>query len=276
MKVSAERFEPVAAAQEASKLVEVPQREPILALENVTVDFDGFLALRGLDFSMERRELRFVIGPNGAGKTSLLDVITGKVRPVRGRVRFAGRELVGLTPHAIATLGIGRKFQTPSVFPAHTVMENMILAFSSGRSVLSTLFRPIRRTFREEIGEILELVGLSAETRLPAGLLSHGKRQWLEIAMLMTQEPELLLLDEPAAGMTGLERDSTVRLLESIAARRSVLVIEHDMEFVRRLARTVTVLHAGSVLCEGTMQEVSQNPTVIDVYLGRAHGFGDA
>jgi urea transport system ATP-binding protein len=250
--------------------------DTILALEDVTVDFDGFLALRGLDFSMERGELRFVIGPNGAGKTSLLDVVTGNVRPARGRVRFGRHDLRGMAPHEIAMLGIGRKFQTPSVFPAHTVTENMILAFSSGRSVLDTLLRPIRATYREEIAEILELIGLSAEAGWPAGLLSHGKKQWLELAMLMTQEPELLLLDEPAAGMTGLERDQTVHLVESIAANRSVLVIEHDMQFVRRLARKVTVLHAGSVLCEGSMREVSENPTVIDVYLGRAGGLEDA
>jgi urea transport system ATP-binding protein len=254
----------------------MPEPETVLALEDVTVDFDGFLALRGLNFSIARGELRFVIGPNGAGKTTLLDVVTGKVRPASGQVRFRERDLLGLAPHEIAQLGIGRKFQTPSVFPAHTVSENMILAFASGRTVLDTLRRPIRPSYREEIAEILELVGLSAEAAFPAGLLSHGKKQWLEIAMLMTQEPQLLLLDEPAAGMTGLERDQTVRLLESIAAKRSVLVIEHDMEFVRRLARKVTVLHAGSVLCEGSMAEVSENPMVIDVYLGRTKGLEDA
>jgi len=242
---------------------------PILALEDVTLDFDGFLALRNLRFSMQRGELRFVIGPNGAGKTSLLDVVTGKVRATSGRVSFEDTSLLGRSPHEIASLGIGRKFQTPAVFPGHTVFDNMVLSLRSGRGVLSTLLRPMRPTYRAEIFEILELVGLTGEARRPAGLLSHGQKQWLELAMLMTQEPRLLLLDEPAAGMTGLERDQTVRLLETIAQNRTVLVIEHDMEFVRRLARTVTVLHAGSVLCEGTMGEVQANPTVVEVYLGR-------
>jgi urea transport system ATP-binding protein len=240
-----------------------------LSIEDVTLDFDGFLALRNLRFSMEKGELRFVIGPNGAGKTSLLDVITGKVRPTSGRVTFDGHDLVGRLPHEIAALGVGRKFQTPAVFPGHTVFENMVLALRGPRGVAATLFRRMRPTYREEIFEILEIMGLTAESERPAGLLSHGRKQWLELAMLMTQEPSLLLLDEPAAGMTGLERDQTVRLLETIAKDRTVLVIEHDMEFVRRLAKKVTVLCAGSVLCEGTMSEVQANPTVVEVYLGR-------
>ena len=243
---------------------------PVLSLEDVTLDFDGFLALRGLRFAMAPGELRFVIGPNGAGKTSLLDVITGKVRVSAGTVTFDGHDLRGRAPHEIAALGVGRKFQTPAVFPGHTVFDNMVLSLRSERGVLATLFRPMRPTYRDEIFEILEIMGLSGEAARPAGLLSHGQKQWLELAMLMTQEPRLLLLDEPAAGMTGLERDQTVRLLETIAKDRTVLVIEHDMEFVRRLARTVTVLHAGSVLCEGTMGEVQANPTVVEVYLGRS------
>jgi urea transport system ATP-binding protein len=242
---------------------------PLLAIEDVTLDFDGFLALRNLNFSMEPGELRFVIGPNGAGKTSLLDVITGKVRPTSGRVTFDGHDLVGRSSHAIAALGVGRKFQTPAVFPGHSVFENMVLAFRSLRGVTATLFGRLRPTHREEIFEILEIMGLSAAAERPAGLLSHGQKQWLELAMLMIQGPRLLLLDEPAAGMTGLERDQTVQLLEGIALNHTVLVIEHDMEFVRRLARTVTVLQAGSVLCEGTMAEVQANPTVVEVYLGR-------
>jgi urea transport system ATP-binding protein len=242
---------------------------PLLAIEDVTLDFDGFLALRNLNFSMEPGELRFVIGPNGAGKTSLLDVITGKVRPTSGRVTFDGHDLVGRSSHAIAALGVGRKFQTPAVFPGHSVFENMVLAFRSPRGVTATLFGRMGPTHREEIFEMLEIMGLSAEAERPAGLLSHGQKQWLELAMLMIQGPRLLLLDEPAAGMTGLERDQTVQLLEGIALNHTVLVIEHDMEFVRRLARTVTVLQAGSVLCEGTMEEVQANPTVVEVYLGR-------
>jgi urea transport system ATP-binding protein len=243
---------------------------PILSLHDVTLDFDGFLALRNLSLELETGEMRFIIGPNGAGKTSLLDAITGKVRATSGRILFDGQSLVGLAPHDIAALGIGRKFQTPAVFPGHTVFDNMVLAFRSPRGVTATMFDRLSATRRDEILEILELMGLSSETERPAGLLSHGKKQWLELAMLMTQEPRLLLLDEPAAGMTGLERDQTVRLLETIAKTHTVLVIEHDMEFVRRLARTVTVLHAGQVLCEGTMAEVQANPTVVDVYLGRS------
>jgi urea transport system ATP-binding protein len=243
--------------------------DPILSIDDVTLDFDGFLALNKLQFSIARGEMRFIIGPNGAGKTSLLDVITGKVRPTRGRVTFDGHDLVGRLPHQIAALGIGRKFQTPAVFPGHTVFENMVLSLKSARGVLATLFRPLRPTYRDEIFEILELMGLSGEAQRPAGLLSHGQKQWLELSMLMTQEPRQLLLDEPAAGMTGLERDQTVRLLQTIAENRTVLVIEHDMEFVRRLAQKVTVLHAGSVLCEGSMAEVQANPTVVEVYLGR-------
>jgi urea transport system ATP-binding protein len=242
---------------------------PLLAIEDVTLDFDGFLALRNLSLRLEPGELRFVIGPNGAGKTSLLDVITGKVRATRGRVTFDGRDIVGRPSHEIAALGIGRKFQTPAVFPGHTVLENMTLALRSPRGVFSTLVRGLRPRYREEIAEILEIMGLSGESSRPAGLLSHGQKQWLELAMLMIQEPRLLLLDEPAAGMTGLERDQTVRLLEAIAETHTLLIIEHDMEFVRRLARKVTVLHAGSVLCEGTMHEVQANPTVVEVYLGR-------
>jgi len=242
---------------------------PLLSIEDVTLNFDGFLALRNLTLSIAPGELRFVIGPNGAGKTSLLDSITGKVRATSGRVTFDGHDLIGRSPQDIAALGIGRKFQTPAVFPGHTVFDNMVLSLKSERGVLATLFRPMRPTYREEIFEILEIMGLSAEAQRPAGLLSHGQKQWLELAMLMTQEPRLLLLDEPAAGMTGLERDQTVRLLETIAKDHTVLVIEHDMEFVRRLAKTVTVLQAGSVLCEGTMAEVQANPTVVEVYLGR-------
>jgi urea transport system ATP-binding protein len=242
---------------------------PLLSLEDVTLDFDGFLALRNLSFSMQPGELRFIIGPNGAGKTSLLDVITGKVRPTSGRVTFDGHDLIGRPSYAIAALGIGRKFQTPAVFPGHSVFENMVLALRSPRGVVATLFGRMPPSYREQIFEILEIMGLTAEAERPAGLLSHGRKQWLELSMLMIQEPRLLLLDEPAAGMTGLERDQTVKLLETIAATHTVLVIEHDMDFVRRLARTVTVLQAGSVLCEGTMAEVQANPTVVEVYLGR-------
>lgn len=244
--------------------------ESIIALEQVTVDFDGFLALRDLTFSMRRGELRFVIGPNGAGKTTLLDVITGKVKPARGRVMFAGTlSLLGKSADHIANLGVGRKFQTPSVFPHHTVYDNMVLAQRSPRGVLHTLRSRLTGTQRDKIHELLDFMGLAVFVDTPARRLSHGQKQWLEIGMLMAQDPLLLLLDEPAAGMTGAEREQTGTLLLTIAKTHSVLVIEHDMEFVRRLARTVTVLHGGTVLCEGTMEDVQKNPVVIDVYLGR-------
>lgn len=245
--------------------------DSIISLENVTVSFDGFLALRDLNFKMREGEFRFVIGPNGAGKTTLLDVVTGKVRPVKGRVMFDERvDLCSLEPQEIAALGIGRKFQTPSVFPHHSVLENMILALRTFKGVWKTLRARLNRTQINQISEILGLVGLAEEVSRPAGTLSHGQKQWLEIAMLLAQEPRLLLLDEPAAGMTGGERDQTAKLLESVSASHSVLVIEHDMEFVRRLAKTVTVLHEGTLLCEGTMKDVQNDPVVIDVYLGRS------
>lgn len=246
------------------------KNDSIIALDKVSVNYDGFLALRELEFSMRRGELRFVIGPNGAGKTTLLDVITGKVKPTQGHVTFAGKvKLRGLLPYQIANLGIGRKFQTPSVFPHHTVKENMFLAYRTPRSVWHTLRARLSSSEQDKLQELLKMVGLAEFAELSAHLLSHGQKQWLEIGMLLAQDPQLLLLDEPAAGMTGAEREQTGTLLETIARTHSVLVIEHDMEFVRRLARTVTVLHGGALLCEGTMDEVQNNPVVIDVYLGR-------
>jgi len=247
------------------------QTERILSLEDVTVSFDGFLALNHLNFSLERGELRFVIGPNGAGKTTFLDVITGKVRPTHGKVLFAQTiDLVGRSTHEIAMLGIGRKFQTPSIFPSHSVYENMRLALHSPRGVTQTLVSRTAAGQKEKIDSLLALVGLQTEARRPAGFLSHGQKQWLEIGLLVAQDPQLLLLDEPAAGMSFAERERTVELIRTIAARHSVVVIEHDMEFVRRLARTVSVLHEGSLLCEGTMEEVQSDPVVIEVYLGRS------
>jgi urea transport system ATP-binding protein len=251
--------------------------DPVIRLEQVSVVFDGFRALDRMDFSMARGELRVVIGPNGAGKTSLLDVISGKVVPESGRVIFdGGVDLVGRPPHRIASLGIARKFQTPAVFPGHTVFENVLLALRGDRGLLRALTAPVGGTCRLEVLDVLERVGLADEARRLAGTLSHGQKQWLEIGMLIAQRPRLLLLDEPAAGMTGLERERTVRLVEAIAAGRSVLVIEHDMEFVRELARTVTVLHAGSVLCEGSLAEVQSHPAVVEVYLGRGQALADA
>lgn len=249
----------------------------ILYLEGVTVSFEGFLALRDLNFYMEKGELRFLIGPNGAGKTTLLDVVCGRVEPVKGRVIFEeSADLLELHEHQIANQGIGRKFQTPAVFPHHTVFDNLALSLNAKKDVNTTLFARNVRKDRERILHILEFVGLDDHANRSAGVLSHGQRQWLEIGMLIAQDPKLLLMDEPVAGMTGQEREETGLLLEMIAREHSVLVIEHDMEFVRHFARKVTVLHEGSVLCEGPMDKVQNDPRVIEVYLGReqrASGF---
>jgi urea transport system permease protein len=247
------------------------REEPILRMENVTVSFEGFLALRDLNFSLMDGELRFVIGPNGAGKTTMLDVICGKVKPIKGRVIFGqANNLLTLQEHEVANIGIGRKFQTPTVFPYHTVFDNLLLSLKTRKTVGAELAALRARQNQADLLEILEFVGLGHHTQTFAGVLSHGQRQWLEIAMLLGQEPKLLLVDEPVAGMTGRERDKTGLLLEAIAREHAtVLVIEHDMEFVRHFSNTVTVLHEGSLLCEGKMQEVQKDPRVLEVYLGR-------
>jgi urea transport system permease protein len=247
------------------------REESILRMENVTVSFEGFLALRDLNFSLMDGELRFVIGPNGAGKTTMLDVICGKVKPIKGRVIFGqANNLLTLQEHEVANIGIGRKFQTPTVFPYHTVFDNLLLSLKTRKTVAAELAALRARPNQKDLLEILEFVGLGHHTQTFAGVLSHGQRQWLEIAMLLGQEPKLLLVDEPVAGMTGRERDKTGILLEAIAREHAtVLVIEHDMEFVRHFSNTVTVLHEGSLLCEGKMQEVQKDPRVLEVYLGR-------
>ena len=247
------------------------REEPILRMENVTVSFEGFLALRDLNFSLMDGELRFVIGPNGAGKTTMLDVICGKVKPIKGRVIFGqANNLLTLQEHEVANIGIGRKFQTPTVFPYHTVFDNLLLSLKTRKTVGAELAALRARQNQADLLEILEFVGLGHHTQTFAGVLSHGQRQWLEIAMLLGQEPKLLLVDEPVAGMTGRERDKTGILLEAIAREHAtVLVIEHDMEFVRHFSNTVTVLHEGSLLCEGKMQEVQNDSRVLEVYLGR-------
>ncbi|MGB5960144.1 MAG: urea ABC transporter ATP-binding protein UrtD [Coleofasciculaceae cyanobacterium] len=240
----------------------------IIETENVTVSFDGFKAINNLNFSMDTGELRVVIGPNGAGKTTFLDVITGKVQPTQGRVLFKGRNTRGLPEEKIALLGIGRKFQTPRVYLNLTPRENLELACNRHKNVFSTLFGRPPASEKNTIAGLLETIGLSFKADLSAALLSHGEKQRLEIGMLVAQSPDLLLVDEPVAGLTDEETENVGNLLLALAESHSILVIEHDMEFVRQIARKVTVLHQGSVLCEGTIDEVQNDRRVIEVYLG--------
>lgn len=241
----------------------------ILEIENVTVNFDGFKALNNLNFSMKAGELRVIIGPNGAGKTTFLDTITGKVQPTEGQVKFKGRNLRNIPEYKIARLGIGRKFQTPRVYLNLTVAENLDLVVNQNKNVFPTLFRrPISGEKRTMAG-LLETVGLAAKAELKAEFLAHGEKQRLEIGMLVAQSPDLLLVDEPVAGLTDEETENVGNLLLALAESHSIIVIEHDMEFVRQIARQVTVLHQGSVLCEGNMEQVQNDPRVIEVYLGK-------
>jgi urea transport system ATP-binding protein len=242
----------------------------IVYMEDVTVDFSGFKALNRVNFFIDKGELRFLIGPNGAGKTTLLDVICGKVRPEKGRVVFGDNiDLLRLSEHRIARCGISRKFQAPSIFVNLTVFENMELSLKRKRGVFSSLFHNMSSEDMYKIFSTLEVVGLKEDAYQKAGSLSHGQKQWLELAMTIIQEPMLLLVDEPVAGMTGKERSRTGEILMEIAKERSVLVVEHDMNFVKHFARKVTVLHEGGTLCEGTFEHVKNDPVVIDVYLGR-------
>lgn len=241
----------------------------ILSVENVTVSFDGFKALNNLNFSVDEGELRCVIGPNGAGKTTLMDAVTGKIRPDTGTLLLNGTyDLSKMDETAIAQAGIGRKFQKPTVFEQHSVFENIELALQADKGVWSSLFSKLSKEDHAKIDEILETVGLASRRDKPAGLLSHGQKQWLEIGMLLAQNPRVLLVDEPVAGMTPQEVVQTGELLIALAGDHSVVVVEHDMEFVRSIARKVTVLHEGSVLAEGTMDEIQNDPRVIEVYLG--------
>lgn len=240
----------------------------ILEIENVTVSFDGFKALNDLNFSLQTGELRVIIGPNGAGKTTFLDTITGKVKPTSGQVRFKGRNLRSYTEHQIARMGIGRKFQTPRVHQQLTVRENLELAGNPHKNIFSTLWGKTSHQSHRNIALLLDTVGLTAKADLLAALLSHGEKQRLEIGMLVAQSPELLLVDEPVAGLTDEETAEVGDLLLQLAKTHSVIVIEHDMEFVRQIAQQVTVLHEGTVLCEGDMNTVQTDPRVIAVYLG--------
>lgn len=242
--------------------------EKILEIQNLTVDFDGFKALNNLNLALKPGELRVVIGPNGAGKTTFLDVITGKVQPTTGKVLFKGRNLKRLSEDTISRLGIGRKFQTPRVLLNLTVRENLDLVCNRHKNVFGTLFGRPSTTEKRNVTGLMETIGLTSKADLLADLLSHGEKQRLEIGMLVAQSPDLLLVDEPVAGLTDEETENVGELLLALAESHSIIVIEHDMEFVRQIARQVTVLHQGSVLCEGSMDEVQNDPRVIEVYLG--------
>jgi urea transport system ATP-binding protein len=240
-----------------------------LYLEKLTVTFDGFKALDALSIYVDPGELLCVIGPNGAGKTTMMDVITGKTRPDSGTAWFGSRiDLLSLTEPAIAQAGIGRKFQKPSVFEFLTVFENLELALKGDKSFWQGLVARLSTSQRGRIDEVLSLIGLTDVRHTPARTLSHGQKQWLEIGMLLMQEPELLLVDEPVAGMTPQEAERTAALLNSLAGQHSLMVVEHDMEFVRSIARRVIVLHEGRVLAEGTLDTVQNDSKVIEVYLG--------
>ena len=242
----------------------------VLYLDGVSVSFDGFKALDNLSLAIDDGELRCVIGPNGAGKTTMMDVITGKTRPDAGKVYFGqSTDLTRLTEPEIAHAGIGRKFQKPTIFEPLTVFENLELAMKADKRARTTLFSRLGSEERGRIEATMRLVRLDAEPGRIAGLLSHGQKQWLEIGMLLMQEPKLLLLDEPVAGMSDEETERTAELFVSLAGAHSLVVVEHDMAFIETIARKVTVLHEGSVLAEGPMDKVQNDPRVIEVYLGR-------
>jgi len=242
----------------------------VLYLEDISVSFDGFKALNKLSLSIDVGELRCVIGPNGAGKTTMMDVITGKTRPDEGTAFFGQTiDLTTLTEAEIAHAGIGRKFQKPTIFEAHSVFENLELAMKADKRVRRTLFAHLSSAERDRIAETLRLIRLADAADRVAGLLSHGQKQWLEIGMLLMQEPRLLLLDEPVAGMSDDETERTAELFLSLAGKHSLVVVEHDMAFIEKIARRITVLHEGSVLAEGSMAQVQADPRVVEVYLGR-------
>ncbi len=242
----------------------------VLYLDNVSVSFDGFKALNGLNLYLSTGELRAIIGPNGAGKTTMMDVVTGKTKPDSGKIFFKGDlELTRFDEAQIANLGVGRKFQKPTVFENQTVFENLELALKGTRGLLPALFHRRTRAQDARIEEVFDIINLNSEPDKLAGSLSHGQKQWLEIGMLLMQDPELLLVDEPAAGMTDRETEQTAELLKEIAKSHSVVVVEHDMEFVRALDCRVTVLHEGSTIAEGSLAHVQNDERVIEIYLGR-------
>jgi urea transport system ATP-binding protein len=241
----------------------------LLYVEGLSVSFDGFKALNELNLYINDGELRCLIGANGAGKTTLMDVITGKTRPDSGQVYFGQTiDLLGKTEAQIAQLGVGRKFQKPTVFEQQTVFANLELAMRVEKNILATLVARLSSENLDSISEVLDIIGLKSQHDVLAGALSHGQKQWLEIGMLLIADPRLMLVDEPVAGMTAQETERTAELLTSLAGKRTVVVVEHDMEFVRSIAKTVTVLHQGSVLAEGSMSDIQSDPAVIEVYLG--------
>jgi urea transport system ATP-binding protein len=241
----------------------------ILTAEGVTKSFDGFKAINDLNFYLDEGELRTIIGPNGAGKSTFLDLITGRTRPDEGQIEFKDTPVTKKSEYQIYRMGIGRKFQTPSVYSDHTVYENILLGLRGSRGVWSAIFGKVTPAQNERIFEVLEIINLKEKAQVRAGALAHGQKQWLEIGMLIAQDPELMLVDEPAAGMTDEETARTGELLLSLAGKHTIIVIEHDMVFVRQLASKVTVLHQGSVLCEGSLDEIQNDERVIEVYLGR-------
>jgi urea transport system ATP-binding protein len=254
----------------AAMLVGATVPDTILYLNGVTVSFDGFKALNSLSFYVLTGELRAIIGPNGAGKTTMMDVVTGKTQPDIGEIFVGGNvDLTKLDEAAIANLGIGRKFQKPTVFEGQTVYANLALALAGNRSVVRSLFYRMKGEERDRIDYVLDTISLGREADRLAGALSHGQKQWLEIGMLLMQDPELLLVDEPAAGMTDAETEQTAILMKEINRRHSIVVVEHDMAFVRSLGCRVTVLHEGRVLADGTLDAVQNNARVVEVYLGR-------
>ncbi len=242
----------------------------VLSAHDVTVDFSGFKAIQNLNFTLNAGELRFLIGPNGAGKTTLLDSICGRVKPATGKVVFKdGTELQRLQEHQIVQRGIARKFQTPAVFGSLTVWDNLALSLRGPRNLFASLKSRMSGEQHQEIDKWLNVIGLQQQIHTLAGQLSHGQKQWLEIGMILVQSPDVLLLDEPAAGMTDHETDALGKLLQNLDPHQTVLVVEHDMEFVRRYAHTVTVMHEGKILCEGDMETVQNDPRVAEVYLQR-------
>jgi urea transport system ATP-binding protein len=240
----------------------------VLAVEDLTVSFDGFKAIDALTLYVDKNELRVIIGPNGAGKTTLLDLICGKTRASGGSIKFKNTEMSRLPEYQIVRAGIGRKFQTPSIYENLSVFQNLEVSFPRGRGVFGALAFQRDAEVRDAVQSVAAEIGLADQLELEAGLLSHGQKQWLEIGMLLMQDPELLMLDEPIAGMSVRERELTAELLKRICKGRSMIVIEHDMDFVKQIAHKVTVMHQGRILAEGSMEQVQADPKVIDVYLG--------